>query len=70
MQTFEQTTGRVAPQHAMNPQQYSTNMPGTLSVSIHSQNAAAPHAAFSAQDLQQSANGYHYGGLADNMTIN
>jgi hypothetical protein len=55
----------------MNPQQYSTNMPGTLSVSIHSQNAAAPHAAaFSTQDVQQSANGYHYGGLADNMTIN
>lgn len=45
-------------------------MPGTLSVSIHSQNAAAPHAAaFSTQDLQQSANGYHHGGLADNMTI-
>ena len=55
----------------MNQQQYSTNMPGTLSVSIQSQNAAAPHAtAFSNQDLPPSATGYHYGGLADNMTIN
>jgi len=69
---FEQTAGRVIPaQYAMNQQQYSTNMPGTLSVSIQSQNAAAPHAtAFSNQDLPPSATGYHYGGLADNMTIN